>query len=82
NIIAKNSGTKIDVTIKKIRNADLKEIKLLYYMDNENLLDDTDLQQILPRGLKPSNLLLNANCDLKICDFGLARTSETHFMTE
>ena len=23
--------------------------------------------------LKPSNLLLNANCDLKICDFGLAR---------
>ncbi|GJV57097.1 mitogen-activated kinase [Tanacetum coccineum] len=33
--------------------------------------------------LKPSNLLLNANCDLKICDFGLARvTSETDFMTE
>jgi mitogen-activated protein kinase 1/3 len=23
--------------------------------------------------LQPSNLLLNANCDLKICDFGLAR---------
>lgn len=23
------------------------------------------------RDLKPSNLLLNANCDLKICDFGL-----------
>jgi serine/threonine protein kinase len=23
--------------------------------------------------LKPSNLLLNGNCDLKICDFGLAR---------
>uniref|UniRef100_A0A2P2MM10 mitogen-activated protein kinase n=1 Tax=Rhizophora mucronata TaxID=61149 RepID=A0A2P2MM10_RHIMU len=38
---------------------------------------------VLHRHLKPSNLLLNANCDLKICDFGLARTtSETDFMTE
>ena len=29
---------------------------------------------VLHRDLKPSNLLLNASCDLKLCDFGLART--------
>mmetsp|Transcript_8038 Transcript_8038/g.16230 ORF Transcript_8038/g.16230 Transcript_8038/m.16230 type:complete len:384 (+) Transcript_8038:80-1231(+) len=28
---------------------------------------------VLHRDLKPSNLLVNGNCDLKICDLGLAR---------
>jgi mitogen-activated protein kinase 1/3 len=37
--------------------------------------------------LKPSNLLLNTTCDLKICDFGLARVADpehdhTGFLTE
>ena len=30
---------------------------------------------ILHRDLKPRNLLVNSDCDLKICDFGLARAS-------
>jgi len=29
--------------------------------------------QVIHRDLKPRNLLVNSNCDLKICDFGLAR---------
>lgn len=39
---------------------------------------------VLHRDLKPGNLLVNANCELKICDFGLARTGRDsgQFMTE
>jgi serine/threonine protein kinase len=34
---------------------------------------------ILHRDLKPRNLLVNSNCDLKICDFGLARADIPYF---
>ncbi|MBZ3881188.1 Mitogen-activated protein kinase 3 [Sciurus carolinensis] len=42
---------------------------------------------VLHRDLKPSNLLMNTTCDLKICDFGLARIADpehdhTGFLTE
>lgn len=33
---------------------------------------------VIHRDLKPSNLLINSNCDLKVCDFGLARISNEH----
>ncbi|KAJ1564454.1 Mitogen-activated protein kinase, partial [Nowakowskiella sp. JEL0078] len=41
---------------------------------------------VLHRDLKPGNLLVNADCELKICDFGLARGlsqgGDAGFMTE
>ncbi|SCO54216.1 uncharacterized protein FFNC_15400 [Fusarium fujikuroi] len=30
---------------------------------------------VLPRDLKPANLLVNASCDLRICDLSLARST-------
>eukprot|EP00210_Caulerpa_lentillifera_P004960 g4734.t1 len=45
----------------------LKGVKYLHSMD------------IIHRDLKPSNLLVNANCDLRIADFGLARSRNSRF---
>eukprot|EP00906_Rhabdomonas_costata_P016968 RCo024395 len=33
-----------------------------------------DKAGVIHRDITPANILVNANCDLKICDFGLART--------
>ncbi|PPD85552.1 hypothetical protein GOBAR_DD17511 [Gossypium barbadense] len=67
---------------------ELMDIDLHKIIRSNQALTDDHCQYIhsinvLYRDLKPSNILLNANCDLKICDFGLARTTlETNFMTE
>ncbi|KAJ1460794.1 kinase-like domain-containing protein [Pelagophyceae sp. CCMP2097] len=42
-------------------------LRALKYMHSAN---------VLHRDLKPSNLLINSNCDLKVCDLGLARGVE------
>jgi serine/threonine protein kinase len=34
---------------------------------------------VVHRDLKPRNLLVNSNCDLKICDFGLARVDDPKY---
>ncbi|KAI8393928.1 kinase-like domain-containing protein, partial [Radiomyces spectabilis] len=42
--------------------------------------------EVIHRDMKPANILVNRDCDLKICDFGMARsyreTDETDTMTE
>ncbi len=37
---------------------------------------------VIHRDLKPSNLLVNSNCDLKVCDFGLARGISPNHMDD
>eukprot|EP01012_Entosiphon_sulcatum_P026750 TRINITY_DN3223_c5_g1_i1.p1 TRINITY_DN3223_c5_g1~~TRINITY_DN3223_c5_g1_i1.p1 ORF type:complete len:372 (-),score=86.72 TRINITY_DN3223_c5_g1_i1:399-1514(-) len=38
--------------------------------------------RIMHRDLKPANILTNVNCDLRICDFGLARAHEPDRQSE
>lgn len=71
-----------------IRSQDLSDDHCQYFIyQTLRALKAMHSANVLHRDLKPSNLLLNANCDLKVADFGLARsanTSDEHngFMTE
>lgn len=40
-------------------------VKAMYYLHSAGLIH---------RDLKPSNILVNENCDVKLCDFGLVRS--------
>ena len=57
-----------------IRTQDLSDDHCQYFIyQTLRALKAMHSANVLHRDLKPSNLLLNANCDLKICDFGLSR---------
>ncbi|KAJ7778271.1 mitogen-activated protein kinase [Mycena metata] len=74
-----------------IRTQDLSDDHAQYFIyQTLRALKALHSADVIHRDLKPSNLLLNANCDLKMADFGLARSvktaepsgTETGFMTE
>lgn len=62
--------SKQDLSIDHVQYFIYQVLRAVKYMHSAN---------VLHRDLKPSNLLVNSNCDLKVCDFGLARgISATH----
>lgn len=54
-----------DLSLEHVQYFIYQVLRALKYMHSAN---------VLHRDLKPSNLLLNSNCDLKVCDLGLARS--------
>ncbi|KAF8334250.1 kinase-like domain-containing protein [Cantharellus anzutake] len=73
-----------------IRTQDLSDDHAQYFVyQTLRALKAIHSADVIHRDLKPSNLLLNSNCDLKVADFGLARSvktaapgGENGFMTE
>jgi mitogen-activated protein kinase 1/3 len=61
-----------------IRTQDLSDDHAQYFVyQTLRALKAIHSADVIHRDLKPSNLLLNSNCDLKVADFGLARSVKT-----
>lgn len=59
---------------KVIQSQNLTDDHIQYFIyQTLRALNTLHGSNVIHRDLKPSNLLINSNCDLKVCDFGLAR---------
>ncbi|KAJ6890001.1 hypothetical protein NC651_023700 [Populus alba x Populus x berolinensis] len=65
------------LTLSMCRNIRIRYL-LIYYYDYFNIMYiffNGVVANVFHRDLKPKNILANADCKLKICDFGLARVA-------
>ncbi|KAK2097821.1 Mitogen-activated protein kinase 3 [Saguinus oedipus] len=91
------SGTILSYIVQDLMETDLYKLLKSQQLSNDHIcyflyqilrgLKYIHSANVLHRDLKPSNLLINTTCDLKICDFGLARIADpehdhTGFLTE
>lgn len=61
--------------MKIFKQFDMKIIISLLPRDLRGLLALAYAANVFHRDLKPKNVLANADCKLKVCDFGLARVA-------
>jgi len=63
-----NATKKIEINEKHVIKLTYNFLCSLAYLHSAN---------IMHRDIKPSNLLIDSNCNVKLCDFGLSRSIQT-----
>ena len=71
-IVTNLMETDLDRVIRSKQGLSEQHYQYLIYQTLRGL-KYTHSANVLHRDMKPANLLVNSNCDLRICDFGLAR---------
>ena len=64
-----HNGGKIEFEEDHLKHIMYNLLCAVHFMDSAN---------IIHRDLKPANILMNDQCQVKICDFGMARTMPEH----
>ena len=79
NLVFERYDTDLDKVIRSKQNLTSDHIQFFLYQIILGI-HYIHSARVIHRDLKPSNILINSNCDIKICDFGLARP--THNIRE
>jgi serine/threonine protein kinase len=70
--------TDLGAVIKSPQELDSAHIKVIFFQVVQGLEYIHSLN-LIHGDVKPRNILLNSNCDVKICDFGLATVAESRY---